>query len=403
MSDEIKKDGKKTPLIVLGVICVAAIVGAVIYLVLDGIGVIGKKDQKATGGDADKPGSSVVSDYRDKVIKVGDYKNFSYDAFVEEVTDEELADYYEDVLTYCKQVGLSYYEKDDSRDGTEIKDGDTVNIDYTGYLDGEAFEGGADTGFDLTIGSNRFIDGFESSLVGKKVGETVDINVTFPDPYDNNPDMAGKPVVFTVKINYIGKEIELTPDNIYNLVFNFTSKEEMEQNVIKDMLEMKRQSHEIEMQENYINHIVEGSEFADLTKEAEDYAGRIISMLEQNVTSMGYDFSQYITSQYQFGSVDEYKAALQKDCLDEIKRSGVLNVISDTENIVMSEDDFNSIALEVISDYNSTDVAAYQSSYDEMYGQGAFRQYMFDIYAIETLFDKYAVEKPAIATGADAE
>ena len=69
----------------------------------------------------------------------------------------------------------------------------------------------------------------------------------------------------------------------------------------------------------------------------------------------------------------------------------------------MSEDDFNSIALEVISDYNSTDVAAYQSSYDEMYGQGAFRQYMFDIYAIETLFDKYAVEKPAIATGADAE
>lgn len=403
MSDEIKKDGKKTPLIVLGVICVAAIVGAVIYLVLDGIGVIGKKDQKATGGDADKPGSSVVSDYRDKVIKVGDYKNFSYDAFVEEVTDEELADYYEDVLTYCKQVGLSYYEKDDSRDGTEIKDGDTVNIDYTGYLDGEAFEGGADTGFDLTIGSNRFIDGFESSLVGKKVGETVDINVTFSDPYDNNPDMAGKPVVFTVKINYIGKEIELTPDNIYNLVFNFTSKEEMEQNVIKDMLEMKRQSHEIEMQENYINHIVEGSEFADLTKEAEDYAGRIISMLEQNVTSMGYDFSQYITSQYQFGSVDEYKAALQKDCLDEIKRSGVLNVISDTENIVMSEDDFNSIALEVISDYNSTDVAAYQSSYDEMYGQGAFRQYMFDIYAIETLFDKYAVEKPAIATGADAE
>lgn len=403
MSDEIKKDGKKTPLIVLGVICVAAIVGAVIYLVLDGIGVIGKKDQKATGGDADKPGSSVVSDYRDKVIKVGDYKNFSYDAFVEEVTDEELADYYEDVLTYCKQVGLSYYEKDDSRDGTEIKDGDTVNIDYTGYLDGEAFEGGADTGFDLTIGSNRFIDGFESSLVGKKVGETVDINVTFPDPYDNNPDMAGKPVVFTVKINYIGKEIELTPDNIYNLVFNFTSKEEMEQNVIKDMLEMKRQSHEIEMQENYINHIVEGSEFADLTKEAEDYAGRIISMLEQNVTSMGYDFSQYITSQYQFGSVDEYKAALQKDCLDEIKRSGVLNVISDAENIVMSEDDFNSIALEVISDYNSTDVAAYQSSYDEMYGQGAFRQYMFDIYAIETLFDKYAVEKPAVATGADAE
>ena len=92
----------------------------------------------------------------------------------------------------------------DTTEGREVQDGDTVNIDYTGYKDGEAFDGGSTNGAgaDLTIGSHSYIDGFESGLIGKKVGETVDLNLTFPEDYGVE-DLAGADVVFTVTINGI--------------------------------------------------------------------------------------------------------------------------------------------------------------------------------------------------------
>ena len=86
------------------------------------------------------------------------------------------------------------------KEGT-VENGDTVNIDYEGKKDGVAFEGGTDKGYDLTIGSNSFINGFEEGLIGKAIGSTVDLNLTFPEDYSTAPDLAGKAVVFTVKIN----------------------------------------------------------------------------------------------------------------------------------------------------------------------------------------------------------
>ena len=88
-----------------------------------------------------------------------------------------------------------------------VKKGDTVNIDYTGKMNGKEFDGGSATGSDLVIGSGSFIDDFEDQLIGKKTGETVEVNVTFPDPYQNNPDYAGKDATFTVKINSIKESV----------------------------------------------------------------------------------------------------------------------------------------------------------------------------------------------------
>ena len=91
-----------------------------------------------------------------------------------------------------------------TEEGLVVKEGDTVNIDYTGYKDGEAFEGGSTNGAgaDLTIGSGMYIDGFEDGLIGHAVGETVDLNLTFPENYGAT-DLAGADVVFTVTINGI--------------------------------------------------------------------------------------------------------------------------------------------------------------------------------------------------------
>jgi len=86
--------------------------------------------------------------------------------------------------------------------GPAVKNGDTVNIDFVGTLDGVAFAGGTAYGYDLVIGSGRFIDGFESQIIGMKVGEVRDINVTFPQNY-SNAALRGKPVVFRITLNSI--------------------------------------------------------------------------------------------------------------------------------------------------------------------------------------------------------
>lgn len=91
----------------------------------------------------------------------------------------------------------------DETDGRVVEDGDIVNIDYVGRVDGVPFEGGDTKGMgaDLEIGSHYYINGFEEAIIGHKVGETFDLTVTFPDPYENNPAMSGKEAVFTTTIN----------------------------------------------------------------------------------------------------------------------------------------------------------------------------------------------------------
>ena len=103
--------------------------------------------------------------------------------------------------------------------GEEVHDGDTVNINYIGMMDGQQFQGGTVNGQYLTIGSGSYIDGFESGLIGAKVGETVTLDLKFPDPYENNPDYAGKDVQFIVTVNnvYLAELPELNDEYVVGL------------------------------------------------------------------------------------------------------------------------------------------------------------------------------------------
>lgn len=142
----------------------------------------------------------VWSDY----VTLGEYKGVEVEVPSVEVTDEEVEEKVQSLLSY-------YATTNDITEGT-VEEGHTVNIDYTGYINDVQFDGGTATGASLTIGSNSFIDGFEDGLIGVNVGDTVTLNLQFPDPYLNNPDYAGKDVVFEVKVNSIQETVlpELT-------------------------------------------------------------------------------------------------------------------------------------------------------------------------------------------------
>ena len=148
--------------------------------------------------DAEK--EFVVSDY----VTIGDCKGME----LEEIESYEITD--EDVESYAEELkGVTEVTEEDA----EVEDGDVVNIDYVGTMDGEEFDGGSSEGYDLTIGSDTFIDGFEEGLIGAKKGEEVTLHLTFPEDYSE--DLGGKDVDFAVTINSISRmEGELTEEDL---------------------------------------------------------------------------------------------------------------------------------------------------------------------------------------------
>ena len=153
-----------------------------------------------------------------------------------------------------------------------IEDGDRVNIDYSGKMDGEVFEGGTATGQDVTAGSNEFIDDFLTQIIGHKPGETMEVEVTFPDPYVNNPDFAGKDAVFTVTINYIHGIPEFTDELIKEnseLISSYFYNDELEtaedvKNYIHDTF------YEYNLNNELLNHLVENLTVTEIPEQVKE-------------------------------------------------------------------------------------------------------------------------------------
>ncbi len=133
-------------------------------------------------------------------IQLGQYKGLAVTRMSTEVSEEELE-------AQLNRMLDAYASLEPITDRKEVEDGDVANIDYEGSIDGQVFEGGSAKGFDLQIGSGTFIPGFEEGLIGAAVGDTVDVAVTFPNEYTNNPTLAGKDAVFKVTVNSISKKV----------------------------------------------------------------------------------------------------------------------------------------------------------------------------------------------------
>ena len=158
------------------------------------------QESESAAEEAEEPSDYVSAfDLGDinEYVELGEYKNIRVTAQDTEVTDEEV----EEELNSQVENSVPDYEK--ITEGT-VAEGDVANIDFVGRMDGEEFDGGSGEDFNLTIGSGQFIEGFESGLIGKNIGETVVLDLSFPEDYSKTkPELNGKPVEFTVTINYV--------------------------------------------------------------------------------------------------------------------------------------------------------------------------------------------------------
>lgn len=204
------------------------------------------------------------------------------------VSDEDVADYINE------NIMVNYTETQEVTDRAAA-DGDTVNIDYVGTVDGVEFDGGSAEGYDLTLGSGTFIDGFEEQIVGHTPGESFDVTVTFPKDY-RATDLAGKEAVFATTLNYISESVtpELTDDFVKENLNESLGLDSVEtlNTYISDMLLFSQQTNELYSQLSE-KLTVEGEVPAELTKYFEDY----------------YLSSPYLYAQMYGVSLDEFMQA----------------------------------------------------------------------------------------------
>ena len=220
-----------------------------------------------------------------------------------------------------------------------IKEGDTAVINYEGFVDGVAFEGGKGENHPLEIGSHTFIDTFEDQLVGKKAGEEVEVNVTFPEEY-HAADLAGKPALFKVTINEVtAKELPKLDDEFASEVSEFETLDEYKEDLKKQLEEKKAAEGKRVQEDEAIAAIVEASEMEIPEAMIQTQCENMVEEFAQRIAQSGLSMEQYL--QFSGMTIDKLLEQVRPEAETRIKTSLVLEEIVKAEKIEVSDEDVN--------------------------------------------------------------
>lgn len=311
------------------------------------------KQDKGTATPSDAQSAAVETEaYVEKgSIKLGEYKGIPVSVTKAEVSEEEVDAQIEQALNSNPE----FTEVD-----REAKEGDTVNIDYVGLLDGTEFDGGTAQGFDLELGSHRFIDGFEDGLVGLKKGDKKDLNLTFPDPYQNE-EMAGKAVVFQVTVNSVKeKKIpELTDEFVIKISPDAKNVDEYKQKIRENILQQKQYGIDSQRNMDIMEALLSNSEIVCATDDVDKEFETQLQMYTNQAAMYGMDLAA-MASIYGMEE-DMFKAEIRRMAEDVTKQKMLFNEIAEKENISVTDEDRLALAKE--NDHE--DVASLIETYGE--------------------------------------
>ncbi len=317
---------------------------------------------KFVGGDSasstsvTSDGQVIVEDYDpNSCITLADYKGVEVDCTV---SDDEVQSEIDQLLSdnsTTKKV----------KKGT-AKDGTTVNIDYVGKMDGTEFDGGSGEDYSLTLGSGTFITDLEDGIVGMKVGETKDVNVTFPESYSNT-DLAGKDAVFTVTVNYIEKTItpELT-DAFIKKNTEYKTISAYKKATKKELAQTKKDS----ASSTALQTIIDNTSFDNIPASLQEAQKQQMDNYYRNqVTSYYGDSTDFETALGSMGMTsDQYDSMLDSSAESTTKIILVVEAIAAKENITPDDEEINSYLEETVSAAGAT-VDSYREQYESYYGK----------------------------------
>ena len=264
-------------------------------------------------------------------VTLGEYKGIEVESKEAGVTDEEI----EEEINKVRENNSRMITIEDRA----VEDGDTVTIDFDGYVDGEQFEGGMAEDYSLVIGSHTFIDNFEEQLIGKNIGDDVEVNVTFPDQYQAE-ELRNKEALFKVKINAIKmKELPDADDEFAQEVSDFDTLDEYKEDLRKKLLENKEAALKREKEEEVVGAIIENAQMDIPDPMVNAQTQQMTQEFAQRLQSQGLSLEQYM--QLTGMTPQKMLEELKPQALKRIQSRLVLEAVVATENIEASEEDFD--------------------------------------------------------------
>ncbi len=262
-------------------------------------------------------------------VKLGQYKGIEVDAEAVVVGENEIE---ADLETVRQQNSRTITVED-----RPVQDGDIATIDFEGFVDEVPFEGGKGTDYALTIGSHSFIDNFEEQLIGKNIGEELDVNVTFPEEYQAK-ELAGKPALFKVAIKGIKKkELPELNDEFAQEASEFDTLDEYKADIRAKIQERKEKEAKSAKRDNVMNKIIEAAEMDIPEAMIEQQKRQMIDDFSQRLKMQGLSMEQYM--QYTGMTANKFMETMTPQALKDIQYRLVLEAVAKAENIEVSEEE----------------------------------------------------------------
>ena len=264
-------------------------------------------------------------------INLGDYKSVKVEKEALDVNDEKVN---AEIEIMRSNAGKLKEVADDEA----AKDKDVTNINFEGFIDGEAFDGGKAEGFDLTLGSKSFIDTFEDQIIGHKKGDEFDVNVTFPEEY-HAENLKGKPAVFKVKVNSIKRkeEAELNEDLAKEL--GYDSVEDLKAKTKENLIKREETRIENEYKGKVVDAVVDGVNFEIPEAIVEREIQFQINRFAQQLQMQGMSLNQYFEMTGQ--NIEKMRESIKESAEKSVKRDLVLNEIAKAEKVEATEEEVN--------------------------------------------------------------
>lgn len=306
---------------------------------------------------------------------------------VNEITESKVTD--ETVDSQMEQIRGNYATYKEITDRPAQK-GDRVTIDYSGKVDEVAFDGGTASAQQLELGAGGYIDGFEDGIVGHSAGETFDINTTFPDPYQNNPDLSGKDTVFTITLSKI-EEVTLPEmnDEFVTMVKGEDTTVEQYTKEIRGTLESQAVvQNQSDKKSVIIDELMKHVELLKYPKDkVQKYKDKMTEQYQQIATSLNMEFADFL-EQYMGMDEDTFKEELDSQIKEYVKQQEVLDLIAKEEKITVSENE--------ISEWLDENAQAQQMTVDDLksqYSEDEIKDQTLANKVISWLWDKAEVTK----------
>ena len=312
-----------------------------------------------------------VADY----VTLGEYTGVEVSVDAPVVTDEYLDSY----IDYVLQSNMVKTEVTDR----PVEEGDIVNMDYEGKIDGVAFDGGTAQGYDLTIGSGAFIDGFEDGLIGAQSGETLDVNVTFPEDY-RGEEVAGKDAVFTVTVNSISVESlpELTDEFVQGLDVGVNTVEEYRQYAYDLLMEEEQNTHDSNAEVAILEAVMANSELQDPPEDMTNrYYSRMIDNMTYYASMYGYDLETFLSIQ---GTSED---AIRESSVQAGQEIITMQAIAEAEGLSVTDEELDAEIESNAGSLGYDDVEEYRASLDVE----GYREYMMSEKVLDFLLENAVV------------